>query len=66
MLLNLKSVPDYKFVIGSVAEGSQDWLSEMFRRRFTALLSPRLSGANIAQHDRLYLNEIVKRGFERS
>ena len=53
MLLNLKSVPDYKFVIGSVAEESQDWLSEMFRE-------------NNAQHDRLYLNEIVKRGFERS
>ena len=37
MLLNLKSVPDYKFVIGSVAEGAQDWLSEMFRLRFAPL-----------------------------
>ena len=67
MLLNLKSVPDYKFVIGSVAEGSQDWLSEMFRLRSAPpLTSPRLSGENNAQHDRLYLNEIVKKGFERS
>ena len=27
----------YQFVIPSVAEGSQDWLSEMFRLRFAPL-----------------------------
>ena len=39
MLLNLKSVPDYKFVIGSEAEESQAWLSEMFRLRFAPPLT---------------------------
>ena len=37
----------YHSVIPSVAEGAQDWLSEMFRRRFTALLPPPVCRARI-------------------
>ena len=55
----------YHSVIPSVVEGSQDWLSEMFPLCTPSYL-PRLSGENNAQYGRLYLNEIVKRGFEQS